>query len=93
MIENKVSDSSSIKNVIVSKPPFLKSRLPSAATNKPTPNFEHKNFSTLKNEPIIEKIKKERHELIKKGVSVKDPLIVEIDKRLKNYRLHNTKRI
>ncbi|KAH9388498.1 hypothetical protein TYRP_023407 [Tyrophagus putrescentiae] len=42
---------------------------------------------------IIEKIKKERQELLKRGVSLKDPLIVEIDKRIRNYRPVNVKRI
>lgn len=42
---------------------------------------------------IIDKIKKERQELLKRGVSLKDPLIVEIDKRIKNYRPVTVKRI
>ncbi len=53
-----------------------------------------KNTTTDPPQPlIIEKIKKERQELLKRGVSLKDPLIVEIDKRIRNYRPVNVKRI
>lgn len=38
---------------------------------------------------LIDKIRRERQELIKKGISLNDPLIVEIDKRLRSLRLHN----
>lgn len=49
---------------------------------------------TLKSEAyLIEKIKKERQELIKKGVSLNDPLITEIDRRLKSYRLQSQRRL
>ena len=39
--------------------------------------------------PLIDKIRKERQELIKRGVSLNDPMILEIDKQLKSYRLQN----
>lgn len=49
---------------------------------------------SLKSEAyLIEKIKKERQELIKKGVSLNDPLITEIDRRLKSYRLQSQRRL
>lgn len=41
----------------------------------------------------IEKIKRERMDLIKKGISLKDPAIVDIDRRLKAHRSGNNVRI
>lgn len=85
MVEEKTGS-----NKNLSRPPTTKPRynVPPAITTTTTTNTDTK--STLL---PIDRIRKERQELIKKGISVKDPLIIVIDKRIRNHRLYNSKRI
>lgn len=100
MVESKVPETrigrESPSPRISSKPPTLLKPRVTTTVNRASSIPDPTTFPGAKvtSEPsIIEKIRKERQELIKRGVSVRDPMILEIDKRIKNYRPITVKRI
>jgi len=95
MIENKVTDSAAQGKILAAKPPPLRSKFSTTttATKSISIPLEQKIGSQRNESSIADKAKKE---IIKKGISPKDPplrKVTEIDKRIQTSRLNNSKRI